>query len=251
MQPQVRVAWPPLTRGIKILLILYGALFLVTLFSGTLGIKAWMSDHLYLSNEGLLGHLYLWQPLTYQLFHADFFHILFNGMVLYSFGGQVEQRWSAKTMIGFVLACGLGGALLVVLSQLLFPGQVGPEGFGSTPTLGASGGIYGVVAAYSLYHWNQPISLFLIPGQFKARWILPIFLGMDVLMTVLGGAPISIAGHVGGLLAGLALVLLVDGRGQWLDRLRLWRARRRLRMLRGGGHPLDRDKDDDRPRYLN
>jgi membrane associated rhomboid family serine protease len=252
MSSQVRIAWPPLTPGIKLLLIVYGALFVVTLFSGTLGIEAWMRQTLYLSNEGLLGRLYLWQPLTYQLFHADFFHIFFNGLVLYSFGGDVERRWrSARALVGFVCLCGLGGAALIALSQLVFPGAVGPSGFGSTPTLGASGGIYGVVAAFSVYFWDRPMSLFLIPGQFKARWLLPIFFGLDVVMTVLGGAPISLAGHLGGLLTGLAVVLVRRGEGgALLDRWRLWKARRRLKVLRGGGHPLRRD-DDDRPRYMN
>jgi membrane associated rhomboid family serine protease len=238
---QVRYVWPPLTLGVKALLILYAACFVPVLLGGTLGIDGFLVRYLMLSNEGLLGHLYLWQPLTHQWLHDGFLHLLFNGLVLYSFGGPVEQRLGWPKLVALVHACGLGGALATILTRLVFPVAIGPEGFSVVQTVGASGGIYGVVMAFSLYHWDAPMRLLLIPGAVQGKWLIPAFLAIDVLMTLLGGAPLALASHVGGALTALLLLGSTGGLRPLLDDLKLWRARRRLRALRGGGHPLEQD----------
>ena len=62
-----QLAWPPLTRGVKGLLILYVAIFAIyPLLAGTLGIREFVVTTFYLSNHGLFNDLYLWQPITYQ-----------------------------------------------------------------------------------------------------------------------------------------------------------------------------------------
>ncbi len=240
-----RIQWPPLTSGLKLLLIVYGALFVATLFKGSLGFEDFLRQKLYLSWEGMFGHLYLWQPLTHQLLHGDFFHLLFNSLVLYSFGGEVERRWGAWPFVRFVILCGLGGAAGVLIGDLLSIAALGGPG---GPTVGASGGIYGVVAAFCLMNWDRPMSLMFIPGQFKARWLLAAFIGLDLFLLALSfaspstDANISFSGHMGGLAAGMLIVTGYYKPQRLLDRLRLWRARRRLRLMRGG-HPLDQSRD--------
>lgn len=236
-----RLVWPPLTQGIKILLGVYFAVFIVTLFKGSMGFAGLLQSTFYLSFAGMFERFYLWQPLTYQLLHSDFLHLLFNGMVLYSFGGDVERRWGMIPFIRFVVVCGLGGAVAVILWNLIQLAAGGPLG-APIPVLGASGGIYGVVAAYALLNWNRKLMLLFVPRPIEGKWLLAVFVGIDLLFVLLG-APTSIASHLGGLACGLLIVT-----GWWrpqriLDELRLWRARRRLRLLRGG-HPLtDEDKD--------
>ncbi len=242
--PNVRYAWPPLTKGLKALLITYVVLYIATLFKGSLGFEKIMTSALFLSWEGMFEHFYLWQPLTYQLLHDDFFHIFFNALVLYSFGGQVEKRWGALPFVRFVLLCGLGGAAAVLALDAILIALIGSPG---ASVVGASGGIYGVVTAFSIYQWEQPVHL-MIGKPIKGKWILPIFLGLDVLFIFLG-SPTSLPGHVGGLLMGAALVTGYYKPQRAIDRFKLWRARRRLKLLRGG-HPLD-PKDDDKPRYLH
>ncbi len=241
---QTRIAWPPLTRGIKFLLIAYGTLFLFQQFWGTMGVRVFLESALYLSNDGFLGHYYLWQPLTYQFLHADVFHLFFNALVLYSFGGEVEQRWgSVKHLIGYTVLCGLGAAVFIVVSQLIFPGVEGVSGFGRTPTVGASGGIYGVVTAFCIYNWNKPLRMMFVPVAIRAKWLLPAFILLDVIMTLGARAPISLSGHVGGLVTGALIVTGFYKPQRLMDHFRLWRARRRLRLLRGG-HPLEKDPDN-------
>ena len=249
----VRIAWPPLTRGLKALLIVYASIFIATLFKGSLGFESFLTDKLYLSWDGLIGGLYLWQPLTYQLLHADFFHALLNCLVLYGFGGELERRWSAKHFVFFVILCGVGGAAAVVLDNLLSLWLLGSPG---GPVVGASGGISGVLAAYCLINWEKPISLMFIPGSFRAKWLFWFFLGLNLMMWIVSfaapqvGPAISYSAHIGGLLVGALIVSGYYKPDRLLDRLRLWRARRRLRLLRGG-HPLENKNPDKPGRYLH
>ncbi len=241
MQQQMRVVWPPFTLGVKILLGVFGAIFVLTLFKHSLGFEKFIGRTFYLSVEGMFDRLYLWQPLTHQFFHDDFFHFLFNGIVLWSFGGEVEKRWNTKSFLGFVLACGVGGAVFVVVWQLIFPGQVGASGWSAVETLGASGGIMGVVTAYCIYNWNRRLRMMFIPFQIPAKYLLLVFIGLDVLF-VLMGSNISMAGHLGGMAMGALLVTGWYKPGRILQEFRFWKARRRLKLLKGG-HPLDRSPD--------
>ena len=249
MQQQYRVAWPPLTPGLKILLGTFAALYVVSLFRHSLGFDAFLGATFNLSVEGVLGHLYLWQPVTYQFLHDDFFHILFNSIVLWSFGGAVEKRWNTRAFLAFFLGCGLGGALAIIVWQVLFPGaQLSANGWSTVETLGASGGIMGVVAAYCIYHWNQPLRMLFIPFPIRAKHLLLLFIGLDVLF-VLMGSQVSIAGHLGGMATGALLVTGWYKPRRLILEYRLRKARRRLRLLKGG-HPLDRDGGSN-GRYLH
>jgi membrane associated rhomboid family serine protease len=250
----MRVAWPPVTPGVKILLGVFTALFLISLFRYSVGFDEFLGKTFNLSVNGLLGHFYLWQPITYQFFHDDFFHLLFNGIVLWSFGGEVERRWNTRAFLGFVLICGVGGAVFIVVSQLVFPGtQLSPGGWSTTETLGASGGIMGVVTAYCIYNWNRRLRLLFIPFALQAKHILFMFIGLDILF-VLMGSNISMAGHMGGMAAGALLVTGWYKPGRVMSEYRLRKARRRLRLLQGG-HPLDIDaekrKKNGDSRYLH
>ena len=219
------------------LLIVYAVVYVVhPMFSGTFGIASWIEETFYLSNEGLLGEWKVWQLVSYQLLHAGFFHLLFNGLVLYFFGGDVEKRWNPLRFVGFALVCGLGSAALTILWRLVFPGTLGPEGWSTVQLVGASGAISGVVAAYALFHWNKPLRLW-FAISIKGKWLLPLFVLFDVLMSLLGDN-VSLTGHLGGMATGFALVVLFDRPNQWWNRFKLWRLRRKLRVMRGDGPSL-------------
>ena len=252
MQQQMRVVWPPFTLGVKILLGVFGAIYVVTLFKFSLGFDALLGKVFYLSVEGMFSRFYLWQPLTHQFFHDDFFHFLFNGIVLWSFGGEVEKRWNTRSFLVFVFGCGAGGAVFVIVWQLIFPGQVGPSGWSSVETLGASGGIMGVVTAYCIYNWNRRLRMMFIPFQVPAKYLLLVFIGIDAVMVLLG-SNVSMAGHLGGMAVAALLVTGWFKPRRLIQEYRFWRARRHLKLLKGG-HPLDRDPDKKKngdARYLN
>jgi membrane associated rhomboid family serine protease len=180
-------------------------------------------DLLALSNEGLLSGR-LWQLVTHLFLHSleSAFHIVFNLLVLYWFGRDLERRWGSRRFVFRYFVFGLGGAAASILGGLL----------DDTPTIGASGAISGLVASFCIYHWRTPLRLLFL--ELTGRVWLVIFLLLDV-VRLLGGEPLAIEAHWGGM-AAAALVLRADlfsPKVAWL-RFRRWRLKRRMRVEPGG-----------------
>ncbi len=146
----------------------------------------------------------VWRFLTYQFFHAGFFHILFNGIGLYFFGPLMEQWWGKRRFIAFYLLCGISGSVLFLILSFI-PGflRVGPE----TALLGASGSIFGILAACAVLFPNQRVQLLFPPIPMSMRTMALIFLGISVLSLVTGGQNAGgDAAHLGGAILGVLLV---------------------------------------------
>jgi membrane associated rhomboid family serine protease len=140
-----------------------------------------------------------WQLVTYGFLHADFFHLLFNMFSLWMFGTSLEQTWGSRRFATFYFVCVVGAALLQLVVQYLS---------GSfAPTIGASGGVYGLLMAFGMMFPNQIIYLnFFIPV--KAKWFV-IGMGAISLFSGVSGAADGVAhfAHLGGMVFGLALLL--------------------------------------------
>jgi membrane associated rhomboid family serine protease len=217
---QYRLYWPPLTRNIKITAIALFTLWLASVLIEPLGL--FVRQHMLVSSEAVVGRLQIWTVFTYALWHADFMHLLFNMFVLWIFGADIDRMWKSSTWWRFNALCALGGGLVVLVTQLVFGTQY--------PTLGYSGAVLGVVAAYAWYHWDRPLNFFFIPMTGKT--LLLFFIVIDVLMVLFGREAISIAAHLGGMATGLLLVS-----GYWRpERLQKrythWKRHRRLKVLR-------------------
>lgn len=140
----------------------------------------------------------LYQPLTYMFLHDGFFHIAFNMLFLWMFGTEIEKLWGRSKFLRFYILCGLGGALL----PLLFSPN------SAIPIIGASGGIYGVLAAYWRYFPERKIYLYFI-FPVKVRYFIPILLFLIPIYSILfaSGSGVAHLAHLGGALAGLILTL--------------------------------------------
>ncbi|MFA6033724.1 MAG: rhomboid family intramembrane serine protease [Myxococcota bacterium] len=178
------------------------------------------------------GKLFLWQPLTYLFLHAtnDPMHLILNMFGLWMFGSVFEGMWGTRKFLRFYLLCGVIAGLCVVLS-----GFVSATAW-VTPTIGQSGALYGLIAAFGVIFAEQNIYFYaLIP--IKAKVFVWILVGMAVLFA-LAGSPYSLPAHMGGLVAGWLLVT-----GNWKPKRiyyryklrRLERQRRRLNVIQGGG----------------
>ena len=118
------------------------------------------------NDRALLERLILWPPaverrrqydrlLTHGFIHADWMHLLFNMLVLFMFGAPLEHVWGQKRFLVFYLACVVGAGLC----QLAVGAWMVGEGQPAYPTVGASGGVLGLVlcgaaglsAAQSIY----------------------------------------------------------------------------------------------------
>lgn len=140
-----------------------------------------------------------WSVLTYMFLHTGPFHLLFNMLWLYWFGGLFLQFFSSKHLRGLYLLAGICGGALYMLAYNLFPYfrlQVD-----HAVLLGASASALGIVAATAYREPNYPINLLLL-GSIRLKYLALIVIGLDVLFITSENAGGHIA-HLGGALAGL------------------------------------------------
>lgn len=154
-------------------------------------------------NEAVLG-LQLWRWVTYQFLHIGFLHLLFNMIGLFFFGPMLEQWWGSKRFLAFYLICGISGAFIMLVLAMV-PGLlgVGP----TTPLVGASGALFGILAAAAVLYPHQRVMLIFPPIPMSLRTMALIFLGIAVLTVLAGGQNAGgQAAHLGGALMGFLLV---------------------------------------------
>jgi membrane associated rhomboid family serine protease len=166
-----------------------------------------------------------YQLLTHLFLHGSIGHIFFNMFALWMFGQTLENRFGSKRFLIFYFVSGLGAALLH-LGVLYFDLQPVWEAFRSLPpeqqaeiaqspafkinveTVGASGAIFGCLAAFGYLFPNTMIYVyFLLP--LKAKWFVLIYAGLELWMGIRNSAGDNVAhfAHLGGALAGFLLVL--------------------------------------------
>lgn len=154
---------------------------------------------------------YPWQLITSAFLHGGFGHILFNMFGLWIFGMRIEQTLGSQRFLIFYFACVLGASVL----QLLVTSAPFLFGIGEpriVPTLGASGGVLGVLAAFALLYPDEPIYLyFLFP--IPAKWLALGLAALDLYNGVVGTASgIAHFAHLGGMLVGVLLIQYWRGR---------------------------------------
>jgi membrane associated rhomboid family serine protease len=188
----------------------------------------------------------LWQPISHMFMHGGLMHIFFNMFALVSFGSALEHFWGPKKFLFFYFTCGLGAALIhsginyyyfhdglntLVLNgfketeilNLINEGKfmtswqavLAPDTFENmigalTPTVGASGAIYGLLVAFAFIFPNAELALLFIPVPIKAKYFVPGIVLLDLFSGVTGysifGGGIAHFAHVGGALFGFIMM---------------------------------------------
>jgi membrane associated rhomboid family serine protease len=205
---------PPFTKAVKWLVIANAGIYLLKVLLEAVSINAYA---LFLSLTVLIPqavvHGWIWQLVTYSFLHAGIWHILMNMLWLWWFGAQLEMDWGTKKFLEFYFFCVLGAALTTV--------AVSYSGFGGitplTPTLGASGGVLGILMAFGLLYGQQEIWLFPIPFSIRAKY----FVAAVAFVTIAGalsaaprhGESVAYMAHLGGLLFGFLYVKFVPRKG--------------------------------------
>ncbi len=169
-----------------------------------------------------------WQPITHMFMHGGFWHIFFNMYTLFIFGVVVERIIGSKKFLLFYFVCGLGAAGLQMLTQyiemqsfLASGSQAAMEGviaLKSTPTVGASGAIYGVLMGYAMLFPDSKMTLLFPPVTLSAKWMVGIFAAIELFTGVAGWADgIAHFAHLGGLLIGWLMIRWWRRRGVLFD----------------------------------
>src|SRR2546425_12638844 len=147
------------------------------------------------------GHFLPWQVLSYAFLHGDVFHLFFNMFGLWMFGSEIEQLWGQKRYARFLLASVLTAALV----QLGFTALMGTF----YPTVGISGGLFGLLLAFGMMFPNRIIMPLFPPIPMKAKVFVFVFGALELLMGYMSlGAAGGIAhfAHLGGMLGGWLMI---------------------------------------------
>lgn len=142
----------------------------------------------------------IWQLLTYGFLHGGLTHLLFNMLALYMFGSEIERLLGARRFLGYYLACIVGAAItqLLVLNVMNIP---------PVPTVGASGGIFGLLLAFGLAYPHRTIMLVFPPIPMPAWAFVTLYGLLELYLGVTGsGQGIAHFAHLGGMMAGYLLL---------------------------------------------
>lgn len=170
-------------------------------------------------------HFKLYQLITHMFMHGGWDHIFFNMLALWMFGSTLENYWGSKRFLTFYVVCGLGAAALHLATlyyqndhlirqfqalsaedqKINFPALVQTL---NEPTLGASGAVFGCLAAFGYLFPNSIIYINLL-FPVKAKWMVIFYAGMELWLGIRNSAGDSVAhwAHLGGALVGFLLVL--------------------------------------------
>jgi len=192
---------------IFILIVLNGIVFAAqNLFDGayTVGGPVGVNFALWPPGNGFVS-FYPWQLLTYGFLHGDITHILFNMFMLWMFGRELEQVMGAKRFLIYYIVCVVGAGIV----QLIVASMQG----GGYPTIGASGGVFGILLAFGMTFPNRMILLLIPPIPMKAKYLVVLAGLMELFIGVSGRSPgIANFAHLGGMLFGFLLLMYWRGR---------------------------------------
>ena len=171
----------------------------------------------------------LWQPFTYAFLHLGVFHILFNMLCLWWFGQDIEAQWGSRPFLMYYMVCAAGAGLCVAV-----------VGFGElTPTIGASGAVFGLLLAFAVLFPNR-IILFMFLFPMPAKYAVALFGLIELLVLVQSGpntGGVSQVAHLGGAVVGYVYL-------RYEHRFRMWIFERgRLRERREAEQRARQDEE--------
>lgn len=184
----------PVTPAVRILLWANVITYFATLIFPTL--VGWLG----LSPQLVIEKHWLWQPVTYMFVHAPSpTHILFNMLILWMFGVELERMWRTEFFVKYYAATGIGAALISIAVSLLPFAATHATYYANI--IGASGALYGLLLAYAWYYPDRPILMFLL-FPVPAKYFVAILGGISFIMSMEGGGTVAATTHLGGLLVG-------------------------------------------------
>lgn len=136
-----------------------------------------------------------WQLLTYAFLHGGFTHLTFNMIGLTSFGNELEDWWGGRRLLIFYFA----SVFTAALAQLAVTASMND----AAPTVGASGGIYGLLLGYAMMFPRRKVMPLIPPIPMPAWLFALIFAGLELFMGITGTASgIAHFAHLGGMVGG-------------------------------------------------
>ena len=224
---------PPFTHWVKRLILTYAGIYLLMAILGVASPfpREWVGVYLSLI-PSMVVHGMIWQLITYSFLHFQLLHFLFNALALWMFGSQLESDWGSKRFLEFYFFCTVAAALTTVAVSYMHVPNLSPE----TATIGASGGIYGLLVAFGVLYGESEIMMFPLPFMIKAKYFIwgIVFLTLVGAIQEVGG--VANFAHLGGLLFGYLYLKFLPRKGliyatseryfSWRNEYYRWKRRR-------------------------
>jgi membrane associated rhomboid family serine protease len=213
---------PPVVKNLLIINILF---FIATAIFESKGISLIQMLGVYYVDSP---NFKVFQVITYMFMHGGFAHILFNMFALFTFGSSLELIMGSKRFLNFYLITGLGALVLQMLVQAIeiygITGtfNIDPLTYQSAdagaiktlseiyygPMVGASGAIFGLLIAFGMLFPNAELFIMFIPVPVKAKYIIPVYILLELFLGVgkFAGDSVAHFAHLGGALFGFILV---------------------------------------------
>jgi membrane associated rhomboid family serine protease len=201
----------------------------------------------------VIHEFWVWQVFTYMFLHStSVFHILFNMLVLWWFGAELEMRWGSRFFLKYYFVCGVGAGLIYILGTLTYYLVTGEVLSVAAPLVGASGAVYGLMLAYGMLFGDRLI-YFMMLFPMKARYFVMLVGGIELVTLMDSGSssPVSNLAHLGGLIVGyLYLKFISRQRTAKASTSSSGRRGRRLKLVVNNTEESERSPDSG-PKYWN
>ena len=154
----------------------------------------------------LRSHFMPWQIVTYAFLHGSLTHLLFNMFGVFMFGSDLERVWGPRRYLTFYMV----SAVTAAIAQLIVAGVTG----GMYPTVGASGGVFGLLLGFAMVFPRRMVVPLIPPIPMRAPIFVALYGGLELFLGVTGTqAGVAHFAHLGGMAGGYLL-------------MRYWRAAR-------------------------
>lgn len=211
----------PLTPMVKRLIILN----LVIWVGAVLILQRWILSQPYVFDwfglvpQSVILDFWVWQPFTYLFVHSEnVFHVIFNMLILWWFGADLELKWGGRFFLVYYLVCGVGAAALYMAAVVVYSLITSNSLVLNAPVVGASGAIFGLMVAYAKFFGDRVI-YFMMMFPMKARVFVALIGAIEILNLLSSGFSSQTANmaHLGGLAVGW---LFLWGFNKWQGRPR-------------------------------
>jgi membrane associated rhomboid family serine protease len=207
----ISFSFPPFAGWVKRIILTCTAIFLAELILPhvlNIDLQSWLDGWFGLVPQDVMkGEI--WQLVTYSFLHAGWGHLFFNMLTLWFIGAYLERDWGPRRFIECYVFCVVGAALVTIaISYTRILGMNPSRG-----TIGASGGIFGLLMAFGILYADQEMLMFPLPFSIKAKYLVGIWILVAVVSIFGPQTDVANFAHLGGLFFGFLFVKFMPRRG--------------------------------------
>ncbi len=246
----------PFTKAVKALVIANGVIwfFAVLILQGFFLKSNVVFDWFALIPARVIHDFWIWQLVSYMFLHSSgVFHILFNMLVLWWFGAELEMRWGTRFFVKYYFVCGIGAGLIYLLGTLSYYLVTGEVMSMASSLVGASGATFGLLLAYGMLFGDRIIH-FMMLFPMKARHFTMLIGAIELFTLMDSGAssPVANLAHLGGIVVGFCYLSFISrSRSSLAGSKPSTKRGRRLKLVVDNTRDRESRSPDQGPKYWN